>query len=382
MNDIIVYEPECVGYAHELVNAGFLAHLSALVDSVSFYADRQHYECIGRFLKGNNQTKSIVHYPIRVVNTDLFFRELFWKLFQTIRIFNHARHSLSKKVLFLSITSLHLLLVKLLLLVYRDLSVDIVLHGVIEELNKKPPRFWRLKRYITFGTVFPRATSNRIAYILISPLIQRKLQSLFPKVENIFAVDHPLVPGLIVPKKQKDTIVFCSIGNINPSRGSSNLLAFDAILKKSGGTYEYKVLGKVSGVAALDQTSLQVLNRWCGREELDLIMQDVDYVFIPYQPGSYAFTVSGVLFDAIRYGKPIIALRTDVIDYYFKKYGNIGFLADTVDDLERIVNEKILPHRSPGLYQQQCARLAEVQKEIIQSNQSELARILQRNVSK
>jgi hypothetical protein len=92
--------------------------------------------------------------------------------------------------------------------------------------------------------------------------------------------------------------------------------------------------------------------------------------------------VSGVLFDAIRYGKPIIALRTDVIDYYFKKYGNIGFLADTVDDLERIVNEKILPHRSPGLYQQQCARLAEVQKEIIQSNQSELARILQRNVSK
>ena len=44
-------------------------------------------------------------------------------------------------------------------------------------------------------------------------------------------------------------------------------------------------------------------------------------------------TASGAFTDAVNFEKPIIAIRNEFFDYYFKKFGNIGYLFDNIDDM-------------------------------------------------
>ena len=39
--------------------------------------------------------------------------------------------------------------------------------------------------------------------------------------------------------------------------------------------------------------------------------------------------------DAISFEKPVIAIKNDFFEYYFNKFGNIGYLFDNVNDMAK-----------------------------------------------
>ena len=53
----------------------------------------------------------------------------------------------------------------------------------------------------------------------------------------------------------------------------------------------------------------------------------------------YDLKTSGVFFDAINFLKPIIALRCNLTEYYFNKFGDIGYLFETLEDMKKRSSE-------------------------------------------
>lgn len=53
---------------------------------------------------------------------------------------------------------------------------------------------------------------------------------------------------------------------------------------------------------------------------------------MPYDQSMYQVSMSGILADAIRYERPIIALNSPIIEWY-NKHGSIGIVAENIDEL-------------------------------------------------
>ena len=77
----------------------------------------------------------------------------------------------------------------------------------------------------------------------------------------------------------------------------------------------------------------------------------------------YDLKTSGTIIDAIKYKKPIIALRCNIIDSYFEKYGNIGYVFPCIKDMKLGV-ANICQNFNFELYQMQVNNLANANSQI------------------
>lgn len=75
----------------------------------------------------------------------------------------------------------------------------------------------------------------------------------------------------------------------------------------------------------------------------------------------YNRAASGVLLDAIAWGKPVIARKIPIFESIFERYGDIGYLFSDDLDLTRIV-EQILQMADRSRYQLQVLNLRTVRK--------------------
>lgn len=62
-----------------------------------------------------------------------------------------------------------------------------------------------------------------------------------------------------------------------------------------------------------------------------------DLVCLPLSPRGYDYAVSGSIIDAIAALKPLACLRNRSLDAVVARYGAIGYMADSVDDLARFI---------------------------------------------
>jgi hypothetical protein len=73
------------------------------------------------------------------------------------------------------------------------------------------------------------------------------------------------------------------------------------------------------------------------RQEYLRLLSEVDFVCLPLHARTYDFTASGTVSDAIAALKPLLALRNRALDEIVERYGPIGYLVDTQEDLCRLV---------------------------------------------
>ena len=69
------------------------------------------------------------------------------------------------------------------------------------------------------------------------------------------------------------------------------------------------------------------------RKEFENLISDIDYALYFYTKDKYKITASGAVLDAINARKPIIALKNDYFSYLFGKYGQIGYLFESIEEM-------------------------------------------------
>lgn len=341
---MIIFEPQCIGFAHAKVNAAYILLYSKAfpVDPIEFYGEVDHVDLVKKEL--STHTINITYFPIEIPNTRLSY------LARLIREFKNAFNILLKakrsrsNVLLLSITSSTLLATKILGYGAKQ-NIYIVVHGVLETIIEKPVGF--LRKVFWFRNYFTNLNSQNIKYILLGNYIRNNVLALLPTLAN-YTCSLELPYDLVRPvecgeRKIPERIIFASAGVATTAKGSHLFfnLAQDVMQNYKMTNVEFCYIGHF-----VDEGMNEFVNDCVDVPSKDYPLEKVayethflsaDFLVFFYPKDAYKLTFSGVFLDAVKFEKPIIAIRNDFFSYYFDKYGDLGWLCDDYEEVLDLV---------------------------------------------
>lgn len=178
--------------------------------------------------------------------------------------------------------------------------------------------------------------NKNFKYIVLGEKIRERLIEIIPEIrENVYYIDHPY--SFINKENNKNLEEIKKIGTCgitNYLKGLKNIYQLIDKISKEKNKFNYKHLGK-----STDDINEKYIEYFPFKSSLiekglyeDLI-EELDYILILYPINSYKLTASGVYFDCIKFNKPLLGLRNEYFEYMFEKYGEIGKLFDTIDEI-------------------------------------------------
>jgi len=218
-------------------------------------------------------------------------------------------------------------------------KVLVCCHMELDVLCRKPEERGR------FGKIVFRIISNprikiarHLRFAVLGDNIKEGIREMLPPniASHFVSFDHPFIFDREAHNKP--------LAGENFSAGSISLLttkrgkAFLNVVKYLGKDFAHKHIRAVGRIYdhnladELKEAGVD-LSGDLPREEYDRQIKNLDYVLFFYPVESYKFGVSGALFDALSYNKPIIGLSCGYLKYVENKFGSIGILCDSEKDM-------------------------------------------------
>lgn len=229
------------------------------------------------------------------------------------------------------------------------------------------------------------STKKKLRVVVLGPTVARFLTEnlIYPLVE-IKWIYHPYLFE-DEPEQQhlnKKPIHFVFLGRTSKGKGfdifcklayeiSSVVPAQDAAFSLIGGLRWIPKEYSETGPVQVASTAYRLT-----RDALSCHLEKASYLVMPHMTAVYGKKkTTGIFLDAVKYLKPIIALKSDDLAHYFEKFGELGFLCESVEEMKQVLLEII---KKPPLqdYSEQQARLLKVREFLNHENQKEAFKAL------
>lgn len=351
MRKLKIVDSFCSGNMHEQFNAALLLMLSSIYTETKYYSGLENRLSIQSLCK-EKELKHISFSSLWILGgsgkISLILRYIFSLFYNCFFLLTSSKNDVlifnyNNAFALASINFLNKFLGKKVLIFCHgelELLVDQTNEGGI--LHKLLTYFLRgfflsPKTKLSSGLYF--AVTGESILFNLSKILDSKMMTHF------ISSDH----AYIFCRDTKDTFAderklsLGWIGVFNTFKGGDNLLLIaNGIDLKHSSQIRLSITGRVYyDVNLLIEKGINLpLNNGVGmlsRDEFNKCISTLDYVLFLYPVDTYAFTASGAIMDAIDMRIPILALKNDYFNYIFNKYGNIGYLADTVDELVDII---------------------------------------------
>lgn len=334
------------GSYHEVINQGYLMMISELYNEVIYIADKSSCENIRKLLKYCNvrcenvkfQEKNIrfshlifcgegVNYLLKLMKVSLLN---YWYYVKTPRgtdVFYN--NNLFFAILFIS------------LFAKKNKKIFSMCHNEMELIDSTKANSSATRLLSSFfRMIFCKLHLNEIFhFILLSPKMVEYFSSfvtLNVNKKRLFSIDHAYIrPNneVLSIYKIEDTKIKIGIpGAINKSRGLDSLK--EIIQKLKNKNICIYALSDCS--ECIESPQFVQLNKGNGLlpfEQYNAYVCSMDAMLLLYDTKSYKLTASGAILEAIWNEKPIIALKNAYFEYLFKKFGDMGILCNTVEEL-------------------------------------------------
>jgi len=350
---IVVCEPICWGWEHVPINVGLLEIVGRAFPSreILFYGEESHLANVKSQLSGP-VAQAISWRPIPRPRRHAALRErlyadvvLMWRMLRVLRNDSEAY------LLLCSGTPEMVLTAKILMRLgaVRGKALQIVCHGGLTTLRGWRSRnpFLRMRDWRSALTV---GNSRSIQFILLEEPIRKTVAGLFPAVERHLAgLDHP-IPSIEPSETEIEfgtPFRFGFLGLATDAKGFPAFLEMASVLKsRFGDRVEFHAIGTTppdSVAPPMDALAVKPAMAKASRPDFARAIQQLHYVCLPYQGAQYELSPSGVLMDAIAYGKPMLSSSIPLVKDLFDRFGDIGFLCtDTrnfCDTITQIVSK-------------------------------------------
>lgn len=227
-------------------------------------------------------------------------------------------------------------------------------HGSMEMLQTDPfgkGLFYRLESKLTrqFFLNDEVEICDHIHFFVLGDVILKNLSAMLSqkKMKHFHSID--LISNFDINTftkkvKIKDNINIGTVGVLNEYKGGRSFLRLAKNLKDNGvSNVNLSVTGKIDfDISLLQNVGIDLPSNkgksMVSMEELICRLEDLDYVLYFYSTETYKLTASAAVFEAINRKRPIIALRNEYFEYIFNKYGSVGYLVDTVDEMSDLVS--------------------------------------------
>lgn len=227
--------------------------------------------------------------------------------------------------------------------------VQAVMHGNLVDIAG-----WRsrgIRRFLDLRSAMSAGMRHGIQFIVLEEGIRQEATKVWPGLgEGLAMVEHPYPGHPTVSMPASDSVP--GIGFLGMAVAVKGFDRFVAIAAEVGermpGAVAFDAIGPLpfEKQARLEaergNEGWPMLRRapahgWLDRDEYGSALRALHYVCLPYEPTHYRFSASGVLLDAIRFNKPVIALRNATLSNLFERYGDIGFLCESPDEMKATV---------------------------------------------
>jgi len=384
--DIMIYvcEPQCKSGSHESFNSGFLHGLGEIYNDIYFYAEKTHIIYIKSYLSLRNSSciKKINYKEITFLNNINDFRQLFfyYKIFNNI----FKRITENDKILFLSTNPMALFILNKLVKKqkYKNIILNIVLHGGIEELIPIQKNNLLANTRLNIISSKPLEKNNKVIYFIkkIYRFVRYRIKAILLETYN--SLNHAFFNYKSFFSNKRDLSSFnfivlskhilnnLHINNstfkmklcflpcifpLNPVEikndypklaifgyGTGNGL-FEEFLEKLDNLnpskkYEIRLISTRSyqGIERYKNITLNRSN-FIPRIEYEKLAEDIDFFINFYDPSQYRISCPGSILEAIMYRKPVIYIGNECFDSYNSLAGPIGIRAGSTENFALIV---------------------------------------------
>ncbi len=329
---------------HLEINTFFVnIYRSILGEEVHLFADQKHLDAIQSFApveEGYSFNSWAATLSWRMLRVPL--RE-FITIFRVIRVALHARRYRATLLHILCASHLsHVTLRLVLRLICPGCPVLLSFHGELESLASQERRPWRA------GFWFPLSLSISVEHlypVVLGKNIEVEAERRHIRVTDWIAIDHPysFTPIVNTIKRESRFFVAGVIGGANLTKGTN--LVFDLAKRFKGdidsGEMRFRIIGKMDPSLigyVTDDVEIPRFRGFYDRARYEAEVAELDVVLFFFPKGSYEFTPSGSIFDAIKHNKPIIAYDNK----YFKwikrlSPGEAISLVSNMDEFESVL---------------------------------------------
>jgi hypothetical protein len=265
---------------------------------------------------------------------------------------------------------------------FSSKRIFILCHNELEILTLKNAKRSNKIMQIYFKFIFCRLNlSKNIHFILLSENMREYFKTLINPCnrEQIHSVELPQIRPEINFSGKEISAYGNKVGIIsvvNTLRGLDNLnkllskiqfqnLNIYAISRIDGNIFP------CNNFILLNKDRVNIDNK-----EYAAYIKQMDATLFIYDVGSYKLTASGSVLESVWHFKPIIALRNEYFSYLFSRYGEMGVLCNSIDEIIDVLNNFDVFYSKKEFYIQNMCKAREI---LLPKNQSkELAKILEK----
>jgi hypothetical protein len=365
---IIFSELQMQGDKHVHVNSGLLYILitSFKEQKIDIFCDSKHKRELLKYVKSNKllNFKTFEYTGVKELRKSATLAKTFRESLIAYKIFKHAKKNKAEVIVFASVFPFTAIVVNFFSWIFNQ-RIIVCLHGDIGVLKLNKNKITTIVYKYVVKLFFSTRSSTVIA-LFYGKTIEDELFKMFSrfKRENIISIDHPYNydTELLVNSLDKlNTVIIANIGTGLMNKNSHLLYQLAEMQKDNVKQEKVKFIqvGNVSSEVmkySNDYVNILNNNEFIPFDVFEGNIQKADYFIYFFKKKSlYDLCPSGTFFDAIKYKKPIISLRNPFFEYYFKKLGNIGYLCNTVEEMNEII-ERILQKKN-DIYQEQIEAL-------------------------
>jgi len=339
---IILVEMQCKEWEHNRVNAGIvdLFYKAFPKEEIRLYAEKNHIAGVKELIadKGiiTNYT-SIEFYDWRVgseKNVDKY-EQLMLQIIDS--------ETDVKKIIFLSCNKGIIMAANRLSRRVPEVEVYLILHAALEEVCKKDSLQKKLRdlyneilgreKDIILRDCINSCEALNCRFVLYSPCYEKQLKGKVKrKILNKFIfLHHPFYQDFSEIKERVDNkIVIGLYGQAVNENAYAVIATYNK--KYDNGRVLFRVMAKDDNPIWECKNVERVLNKdFVTNAELEVTIQNFDYILIPYANNQYRVTASGIFWDAVSQEVPILMLDSPILKYY-SKY-QVGVIKNDIDSL-------------------------------------------------
>lgn len=349
MTTIRVLEVNVSGNKHSMFNASFLKMLSLVSsrEELIFYSEETHRKCIQGFLE-NDEDKTIERIKfseISIIDKGRFYLPLkiLLEIYNVSKIVFKFRKD-DYLLILTSISQASNFVIKLIKIFFPNTKMLFVIHGELEFLKKHEAQPLMLKMWGWFLKYsFKIKTDRKTFYLVLGDVIKENMKRYkIVDLNKVLTIDHPCLYNGERKLVNNDTVLkLGAIGVASEQKKSQYIFDIgDEILRKKRSDIELEIIGKIlpniykylrPGVVFSQE------NNMLDQETFDNKITALDFSLFFYDNTYYELCASGAFFDALNHEIPILGLKNDFFEYYFNKYGAMGYLFDDVEQLIRFL---------------------------------------------
>jgi len=323
---IVLLEPICSSWIHEEANAGFLQIVDQnCTERIVFIAEKEHVHCIRRIYRNDDIDYVIIKNPVKKDDSDNFVN-----LFYYVKLLKEVMLKFRPEKLFILCAYRPCILAaEMISILFHKVDINIILHGMVEKYKG---------HYDSYKSFFYLSEfCKKLRFITYSPFCTGAHWNIDD--EKIVFVDQHFI-GHRVNKKRiegsKKKIIIGILGACANEKAKKIIMAVNQ--HELNVPYEFWVASKY-GQKFRHMENVKVLGLEFDRKEKYKLLQQFDYLLLPYDKDEYALSASGVLWDAILNKIPCFMLGSDYCKYYMQY--KIGYQADNIKDLCKIIFERL-----------------------------------------